>query len=683
MQKQQEPRHTVLLCSIGGFYLAAVATRLWQASLGVPGTYPLWWLVLSIAIIVLYGALTLTLILLRSKDRRIGIFTAVGMMVTCTSLLGWLAPNLEPRWLYWILALIRNAIVLGNFALIIHMAALIPKRNPALVRWPHFLHFHYFFAGFLVLSTFVLQKGWLEPHLYWRPEWFFLGQDTTYLYAGLVSLTLLGYAGYHGKTDSGKRQAWIVFCGLLPWTFWRVIYLFFSTEVPATGMVRFVDLIFALLVPISFFVAIFGFRLFNVERLARKSLIYAVTIVVPVGLVSAAAVGAGLLTGYSVGFTTLPWSTAVFLILLGALLPTLWYPVTAIVDRLFFPEKLALRRLGRSIIPELAGFTDLIELSSHLVHRLQDALALKTAALLLADESREFFRVRAVSGHFSRPESCQVVISREEFAQCEPLLKGKLLSSDVARKLAKSPSSFGTSLELLEAHLIIPIRFRDQLTALLVLGAGAAGEGFDREELEHLEVLAQAVSAMLENARLFELATRDPLTGLVRRQVFNESLEAELARSRRMNRPFAVGMIDVDNFKQLNDTLGHLAGDRVLRAVANTLTSHCRKTDVTCRFGGEEFSFLLPETNREGALAFAETLRKAVSANAMETAGNAAPSVTISIGLNAVDPEQLYDSPEEILRRADEALYRAKRAGKNRVAIWERPGVSSAAAATG
>jgi diguanylate cyclase (GGDEF)-like protein len=220
-------------------------------------------------------------------------------------------------------------------------------------------------------------------------------------------------------------------------------------------------------------------------------------------------------------------------------------------------------------------------------------------------------------------------------------------------------------LDLVGARWLLPVEFRGELIAVATLGEPRSGAEFDAGDLERLEVLAQQVSAMLENARLFGLATRDHLTGLPHRRVFEEWLALELERARRHWRPFVVGLADVDDFKRVNDTLGHAAGDRVLRRVGAALAGLGRGIDVVARYGGEEFALLLPETDDEGAAAFGERLRRAVEA---AQAGEAAP-VTLSVGLYVVRPEDLDRAPDELVRRADHALYDAKRAGKNRVEL--------------
>ena len=171
---------------------------------------------------------------------------------------------------------------------------------------------------------------------------------------------------------------------------------------------------------------------------------------------------------------------------------------------------------------------------------------------------------------------------------------------------------------------------------------------------------------------LQQQSMRDPLTGLFHRGVFESVIGAQLARASRSGRNVSLLMVDVDRFKQVNDQLGHREGDEVLRAVARALQGVVRASDFACRFGGEEFALLLPDTELRDALALAERVREAVTAEcfARTVAGSIAP-VTVSIGLAAAPIEAT--TPEGLIELADRRLYDAKRAGRNRTAASGSP----------
>jgi len=167
---------------------------------------------------------------------------------------------------------------------------------------------------------------------------------------------------------------------------------------------------------------------------------------------------------------------------------------------------------------------------------------------------------------------------------------------------------------------------------------------------------------------LRQLATHDALTGLFNRRYFFTLAERELERSQRYGHPLALLMLDLDHFKAINDSRGHQAGDQVLRAVAGIIQASLRQIDVVGRYGGEEFVVLLPETARATALAVAKRLCAAVAVQSVELPGECLP-ITISIGV-AVGFGDVALNLEEMLERADRALYAAKATGRNRVAVW-------------
>jgi diguanylate cyclase (GGDEF)-like protein len=221
------------------------------------------------------------------------------------------------------------------------------------------------------------------------------------------------------------------------------------------------------------------------------------------------------------------------------------------------------------------------------------------------------------------------------------------------------------SAELEPYARMLPISLGERMNALLALGPRESGEALSGAELHEVELATLQVAAMIENARLFSLATRDSLTGLVRRAVFEEHLRTEAARFARGRATFSVLLIDVDDFKRVNDRFGHAAGDEVLRAIAGAVRGAVRESDTVARYGGEELAVLLPDTPADGAATAGETLRAAVAALEV-AAGGETLRVTVSVGAAEVEPGL---DPSRLVARADDALYRAKSLGKNRVEL--------------
>src|SRR6266702_823273 len=181
-------------------------------------------------------------------------------------------------------------------------------------------------------------------------------------------------------------------------------------------------------------------------------------------------------------------------------------------------------------------------------------------------------------------------------------------------------------------------------------------------------VLAGREGALEQRERkLQEQAISDPLTGLYNRRYLSEFLPRELVRSRRNATPVAVMLIDLDHFKRVNDSFGHEAGDIVLKAIAALLKGKVRGSDMACRYGGEEFALILPETNLDTALRRAEVIRLAIARLDLSHAGTSLGKITTSLGI-ALFPDHGEDS-DALLRVADVALYGAKGAGRDRIVV--------------
>jgi diguanylate cyclase (GGDEF)-like protein len=215
------------------------------------------------------------------------------------------------------------------------------------------------------------------------------------------------------------------------------------------------------------------------------------------------------------------------------------------------------------------------------------------------------------------------------------------------------------------AEMCIPLVFFGEKLGILAVESSAVG-AFQPEDLPTLESVADMCAAAIQNARYIErakeLAYLDGLTGIFNRRFFEMRITEELERANRYTTQLSVIMLDIDHFKRLNDEFGHLLGDEVLRQVSTIFRQQVRKGDVVCRFGGEEFALLLPQTSGEQAQEAAEKLRRLVEN--WNFPGVPRP-VTISAGI-ACYPEN-GRTRDQIVSSADAALYSAKQTGRNRV----------------
>lgn len=208
--------------------------------------------------------------------------------------------------------------------------------------------------------------------------------------------------------------------------------------------------------------------------------------------------------------------------------------------------------------------------------------------------------------------------------------------------------------------------FEEQLlnARLTAERAVLAQEQAFRELEETRQALEDKQRQLMElNRQLEIMATTDPLTGLANRREFETALKAHLADWKRHHHPFTLALIDVDFFKQINDTFGHDRGDEVLASVASVLANEARETDFVARIGGEEFALLLASTRQPEARPLAERLRRGVQDRALDRVPGDT-RVTISIGLAEARHE---DTPTTLFTRADQALYAAKNGGRNRI----------------
>jgi diguanylate cyclase (GGDEF)-like protein len=228
-------------------------------------------------------------------------------------------------------------------------------------------------------------------------------------------------------------------------------------------------------------------------------------------------------------------------------------------------------------------------------------------------------------------------------------------------------------------YLCVPLAAQGETLGVLYIedrimdpdGATESPEA-SRANLQRLAAAAgERISLALANLKLRAIlrdqSIRDSLTGLFNRRYMEESLVRELHRAARKNRNLALVMMDVDRFKNFNDTFGHPAGDMLLREIADVLKSRVRAGDIACRYGGEEFAIILSETDADGACICMEKVREEIKALQLHYRGQALGSITVSAGV-AVYPGQ-GDNAEELVRAADTALYRAKSEGRNRVVV--------------
>jgi diguanylate cyclase (GGDEF)-like protein len=252
-------------------------------------------------------------------------------------------------------------------------------------------------------------------------------------------------------------------------------------------------------------------------------------------------------------------------------------------------------------------------------------------------------------------------------ADVGPELLGALEGDESAERTRRALSAHAGGVHALSIGVRSLVDGPEYLGAISI---ARRGPPFTREEEELLEYLAGQAVVSIENASLHETVERqavtDDLTGLANMRAFSSILDRELERSRRFNTPLGLVMLDIDDFKQVNDSYGHQQGDEVLAQVAGVLRSLSRDLDAPARYGGEELAVVLPQTDADGAALLAERMREAIEAlQVPRVGGGGSLGVTASFGVASV-PDTGADR-DSLIAAADAALYRAKRTGKNRV----------------
>jgi diguanylate cyclase (GGDEF)-like protein len=217
-------------------------------------------------------------------------------------------------------------------------------------------------------------------------------------------------------------------------------------------------------------------------------------------------------------------------------------------------------------------------------------------------------------------------------------------------------------------QLCVPMVSQGEVIGLLVVRrAPGTAEIEQTVAVTVAEQLALGISNIHLREMLRRQSTVDALTGLYNRRYFDEALKREVFRAERKGAPFALVMVDLDHFKRMNDTHGHDAGDLVLQAAARCLQDGIRRSDLACRYGGEEMALLLVECDAQAAQRSAEAIRAAIAALALEHRGVRLPGVTASFGVSAWPDHGA--TPEDLLKAADRALYASKHGGRDRVTL--------------
>lgn len=311
----------------------------------------------------------------------------------------------------------------------------------------------------------------------------------------------------------------------------------------------------------------------------------------------------------------------------------------------------------------LGSVLEMEDLLQHLADMICEILTARSTMICLYQEEDGTLRSRCVKT-LEGPAHLEFTVALSEaFLEWVRGFEGRtspVVSGDDVQLQEMFPD-LATELVRSDQVLFTPLVFKGRFLGLLAVGSRYTGGQYGQRDREFLSTLAPLASNALSNAHLYDLAIHDTTTGLYMGHYLRQRLREEVKRARRYGFPVSLIMVDLDHFKRVNDTLGHLAGDQVLRELAGVLAHDSRQDiDVVARYGGEEFVLLLPETPLPGALVVAERIRRGVMEHQFF---GGRLRLTTSAGVASL-PEDAV-TWEQLLARADAELYRAKAAGRN------------------
>jgi diguanylate cyclase (GGDEF)-like protein len=346
-------------------------------------------------------------------------------------------------------------------------------------------------------------------------------------------------------------------------------------------------------------------------------------------------------------------------------------------------EQLESRRHIVDILHDVMGNLSTDEIFHMLVRRVGRALELNQASVILARPGSTTGRVVVA---YEEPALTQIDVQLDRYPEILlalegqlPVLIGDIRSSAIYARMREVWDREGIKVHV-RSVIALPFELDEQQSGVFLLRRTVEQPKLVAADMEFATTVVNSAIMAIRRARAVEetiaanevldaLAHLDPLTELLNRRALGARLETEIERVRRYDAPLALLMLDLDHFKTVNDTHGHLVGDSVLAELGRVLQRATRSVDVVARYGGEEFMIALPETTYDGALAFAERLRERIEEHSFRSGAQQPPvKLTASIGI-ATFPAPGVDDLEALLASADAALYRAKHKGRNRVAV--------------
>ncbi len=321
---------------------------------------------------------------------------------------------------------------------------------------------------------------------------------------------------------------------------------------------------------------------------------------------------------------------------------------------------------------------DLRRLLQVILSKAIDTLEAEKGSLMLYDYTQNALQVRVVHGIADKKIEESI---NNGSIQCSKIKVGEGVAGTVYLERRPIITNLGADdprfvikdvLTNTNSLLCVPLISKGEAIGVINITNKKNGKLFNQSDLDFMISLANQAAIAIDNAKLYELATKDGLTKLYIYRHFYTLLENELRRCIRYSRDMSLLMIDIDDFKQVNDTYGHLVGDQVLREIAQVISDTIRKIDTPARYGGEEFVVILPETDKENAIIIAERIRENIAKIKVRVNETSFITPTASIGLSQYPTDG--NDIKAIVNSADIALYNSKKNCKNSVSVFSQEG---------
>ncbi|MGM0507724.1 MAG: sensor domain-containing diguanylate cyclase [Fusobacteriota bacterium] len=286
-----------------------------------------------------------------------------------------------------------------------------------------------------------------------------------------------------------------------------------------------------------------------------------------------------------------------------------------------------------------------------------------SGAFMYSNEDKNQLIIKSIAGDLDKKyKNQEVKLSDETKKKLKNVKDIIIFNKDADMELSEVKNN--EIIKNIKAKIYIPIFIKDSFLGAILLGEKQNEQPYSKDNIELLNTLSTQVGVSLNNARLYNSAIRDGMTKLYLNTYFKSRLASEIYRSRRYDSNLSLIMIDIDHFKNFNDTYGHQTGDKVLIEVANILKENTRSSDIVSRYGGEEFAIILPETGMDSSKIVAENIRKKVESKKIKDKSKIL-SVTISLGIFTLESGESEISGQEFIENADKTLYYSKENGRN------------------